>query len=36
MTLNEYLQVVAFVEKLLSSWKDLKNYIMHKLKKIRV
>jgi len=36
MLLSESFQVVTIIEKLPSSWKDFKNYVKHKHKKIRV
>ncbi|KAK4280218.1 hypothetical protein QN277_011866 [Acacia crassicarpa] len=34
MSLNEYFQVAAFIEKLPPSWKDFKNYLKHKHKEM--
>jgi hypothetical protein len=36
MLLSESFQVVTIIEKLLPSWKDFKNYVKHKHKKIKV
>ena len=34
VTLSETFQVVVFIEKLLPSWRDFKNYLKHKIKEL--